>query len=91
MFTKVDESYYGEFRRENETLLETVNRIDHKIIDDNFKWVCDRDILVSDVIFNCRESNNTKVIEWKSRQEFTDWKWYWGVYYSKFFPHAGYL
>ena len=72
MFTKVDKRYYGEFRRENETLTETVSRIDHKIIDDNFKWVCDRDILVSDVIFNCRESNNTEVIEWKNRQEFAD-------------------
>ena len=71
LFSNIEKTYYVKFQKKDETLREAINRIDNKLIDDNFKWVCDRDILTSDVIFNNRESNN-KVREWKSRQEFAD-------------------
>ena len=71
MFTSIEKKYYVKFQKNNEALRETINRIDSKLIDDNFKWVCDRDIVTSDVIFNYKESNN-KVREWKRGQEFAD-------------------
>jgi hypothetical protein len=71
LFTKIEKAYYAQFQRKNETILDTITRVDNKIIDDNFKWVCDRDILTSDVIFNDRKSS-TKVREWKNRQEFAN-------------------
>jgi len=59
MFTKggmvksnFNKKYYSKFRRNNETLLDTVERIDSKIMDERFMWLCDRDILSSDMIIN---------------------------------------
>ena len=67
LFSNIEKTYYVKFQKKNETLRDAINRIDNKLIDDNFKWVCDRDILASDVILK-----NNKVLEWKNRHRHAD-------------------
>ena len=71
LFTNIEKTYYIKFQIKNEPLRETIDRVDNKLINDNFKWLCDRDILTSDVILTSEKSNNNER-QWQSRKEFVD-------------------
>ena len=45
MHNNIIEKYYIPFKKEEETLDQTVKRIDDKIINDRFKYICNRDIV----------------------------------------------
>ena len=45
MHNNIIEKYYIPFKKEEETLDQTVKRIDDKIINDRFKYICNRDII----------------------------------------------
>ena len=45
MHNNIIEKYYIPFKKEEETLDQTVKRIDNKIINDRFKYICNRDII----------------------------------------------
>lgn len=47
--------YYVKKQRENETLEETINRVDYEIQEANFKYLSDRDIV------------NNELIKWQSK------------------------
>lgn len=45
MHNNIIEKYYIPFKKKEETLDQTVKRIDDKIINDRFKYICNRDIV----------------------------------------------
>jgi hypothetical protein len=45
LHNNIIEKYYIPFKKEEETLDQTVKRIDDKIINDRFKYICNRDIV----------------------------------------------
>jgi hypothetical protein len=45
LHNNIIEKYYIPFKKEEETLDQTVKRIDNKIINDRFKYICNRDII----------------------------------------------
>lgn len=45
MHNNIIEKYYIPFKKKEETLDQTVKRIDDKIINDRFKYICNRDII----------------------------------------------
>ena len=45
MHNNIIEKYYIPFKKKEETLDQTVKRIDNKIINDRFKYICNRDII----------------------------------------------
>lgn len=52
MSSNFSKKYYSRFNRKHESIDETVKRVDQEVINNNFEWLCERDTLPSDVIFN---------------------------------------
>jgi len=83
-----NKKYYSKFCRNNETLPETIIRIDNKVVDDRFKRICDRDILSSGMIINKEQKVDGAC---KSCQKSKSYKSDAGVKYVVFSRHAEYL
>ena len=46
MQNKIIDRYYKPFKKPEETLGQTIQRVDKKIVDDRFKYLCNRDIII---------------------------------------------
>ena len=66
MSSMFSEKYYGRFRKKDESIDETVKRVDQEVINNNFDWMCERDTLPSDVIFNTESYSESCMSHQKS-------------------------
>ena len=46
MQNKIIERYYKPFKKPEETLGQTIQRVDKQIVDQRFKYLCNRDIII---------------------------------------------
>ena len=46
MQNKIIERYYKPFKKPEETLGQTIQRVDEQIVEQRFKYLCNRDIII---------------------------------------------
>tara|TARA_R110002074_G_scaffold272495_2_gene444163 strand:- start:10 stop:192 length:183 start_codon:yes stop_codon:yes gene_type:complete len=48
LYNQIIEKYYVPFKKEEETLKQTIHRVDNLIAEERFKHICNRDIITKE-------------------------------------------
>ena len=48
LYNQIIEKYYVPFKKEEETLKQTIHRVDNLIAEEGFKHICNRDIITKE-------------------------------------------